>query len=296
MLSGIIYGFMAALMQSVSYLFSAIFIARFQSSPATHLIMVHLVIGLLALITIPLTWHEKATEIEAYYLPLFGAAITYMFAQYSLYQAINHSVASRVSPLLGLKTLVLAVMGVSLFEESYNLLQWAAVGLCAVCAVWLSGSGGKINKAALIWILVACVGYALSDISILHLMQHFSSLALSDAALLSVSLCYLLCGAFCLLFWPRIRNYRQLIGSIPAAISWFSAMLFLFACFAEIGVVFGGIVQSSRGLISIMLAVILVGLSFNIADPLPPRGVLIQRITAASFMLLAIGLFSLEKI
>lgn len=296
MLSGIIYGLLAALMQSVSYLFSAIFISRFQSSPITHLIMVHLVIGLLSVITIPLTWHEKAAEIDQYFLPLFSAAVTYMFAQYALYQAIHYSVASRVSPLLGLKILILAVMGVSLFEESYNVLQWCAVGLCAAGAIWLSSSGGRISGKALMWILIACTGYALSDISILHLMAHFNTLPLSKAALLSVSLCYLLCGAFCLLFWPRIHNYQQLVGSIPAAISWFIAMLFLFACFAEIGVVYGGIVQSSRGLISIILAMILVGLSFNIAEPLPTRSVLIQRLTAASLMMFAIILFSIERL
>ena len=283
-------------MQAISYLFSAAFIQRHSSSPVMHLIMVHIVIGLLSVICLPLIWHPKAFEISNYFIPLISAATTYMFAQYALYQAIHNSVASRVSPLLGLKILVLAVMGYTLFDETYTFLQWGAVGLCIAGALWLSASGGKISLKALTWVIIACIGYALSDISILHLMKHFQSLPLFEAALLSVSLSFSLCGLTSLLFLPKIKSLKLVIASAPAAVSWFIAMLFLFACFAEIGVVFGGIVQSSRGLISILLALFVAAMSLNFSDPIPPRSVLVQRILAASLMMLAITLFSLDKL
>lgn len=293
MLAGIAFGVGAALMQAVSYLLSAFFIKRYQTSAAKHLILVHIVIGFVSLLILPMVWHPHATQLNSYVLPLISAACSYMFGQYSLYQAIHHSAASRVSPLLGLKIIVLALIGALYFGESYHALQWGAVLLCVIGAIWLSASGGTISGPALLWVIAACCGYAISDLSVLKLMQYFSALPLTQAAILSVSLCYLLCGSICLLFWPRIKSYSQLIASTPAALSWLIAMFFLFACFSEIGVVFGGIVQSSRGLISILLAIILALIGMSFADPIPKTRVLVQRIIAAILMMCAIVLFSL---
>lgn len=70
-------------------------------------------------------------------------------------------------------------------------------------------------------------------------------------------------------------------------------MVCLFACFAELEVVFGGIVQSSRGLISIFLTLWIARIGLSFADPALPGNMLHQRIAASSLMLLAIAIFSL---
>lgn len=296
MTTGIIFGLAAALMQSVSYLFSAAFIAKHQTSSLRHLILVHITIGLISLAALPLLWHPAANQLFDYAPALFAAAATYMFGQFSLYQAIRLSAASRVSPLLGVKILILAFIGSLFLSEEYSFLQWGAVGLCVCGAAWLSASGGKINVRALGWVIAACLGYAGSDLSIVVLMKHFSELPLIDAAMISVSLSFLLCGIASMFFWPQAKSFSLLKASAPAAISWILAMVFLFACFAEIGVVFGGIVQSSRGLISIFLAIIVGYAGLHFADPVPEKRVLLQRIGAAAIMVISIALFSLGKL
>ncbi|HBR98560.1 MAG TPA: hypothetical protein DD979_14485 [Gammaproteobacteria bacterium] len=293
MVTGILFGLGAALLQAVSYLCSAIFISTHKTSAATHLILVHIVMGIFSALLLPLFWHPLALDIDAYWLPLVSAAGSYFFGQFSLYQAIRYSVASRVSPLLGLKIFILAVFTSIVFDEQYRLLQWTAVGLCIVGAVWLSASGGRIGWRAFLWVVAACCGYAVSDISIVFLIEHFADLPDIPAILLSVTLCYLLCGLGSLALISRIQQPELLRASLPAAVSWFLAMCCLFACFAEIGVVFGGIVQSSRGLISILLTLLLAGFHWRFADPLPPRAVLVQRLAAAMLITSAIGLFSL---
>ncbi|MBY4678843.1 EamA family transporter [Marinobacterium arenosum] len=293
MLAGILYGIGAALLQSISYICSAAFIARFNCGAVAHLSLTHLLIGAVSLLALPLLWHPAAVHLDRYWLPLLAAAFCYLVGQLSLYQAIRHSLASRVSPLLGLKVLVLALMGTFWFAEQYQALQWAGVGLCVLCAFWLSASGGRISSRALLWVIAACIGYALSDLSILYLMRAFDQLALLHAAGLSVALVYILCGLGSLLLWPRLKERGLLLHSAPAALSWLAGMLFLFACFAEIGVVFGGIVQSSRGLISIALALLLSLAGWRFAETLPPARVFWQRLAASVLMLGAIGLFSL---
>ncbi|NVK43729.1 MAG: hypothetical protein HWE39_20990 [Oceanospirillaceae bacterium] len=51
--------------------------------------------------------------------------------------------------------------------------------------------------------------------------------------------------------------------------------------------------QSSRGLTSILLGVLVAWLGLRFAEPLPPWSVLWQRFAAAGLMLFAIALFSL---
>jgi len=46
-------------------------------------------------------------------------------------------------------------------------------------------------------------------------------------------------------------------NALPFSVTWFTAMLFLFASFASIGIVYGNIIQSTRGVISVLLGVLI---------------------------------------
>ncbi|WP_343807338.1 DMT family transporter [Marinobacterium maritimum] len=293
MAAGIILGLMAATLQALSYLFSARFGLRHQASPVTLLVLMHVWIGIVALLSLPFLWHPQILASTDWLLPLGVMTLSYLIAQLSLFQSLRHAESSRVSPLLGLKILVLILLGSSWQGEHYSLLQWGAAGLCALGGVWLSRCGGSIPWQASGWIALACVGYALSDLSVVYLVRAFDQLPLLQAAGLSVALSYLLCGLGCLLFWPRLRQRRLLLQSTPVALSWLLAMICLFSCFALLGAVFGGIVQSGRGLISILLGLLVVRLGWSAGERAPAFAVLVQRMLAAGLMLLAIVLFAL---
>lgn len=296
MVAGILFGLGAALLQSLSYLFSAVFSSRFQVGALHQFLINHLSIGLLSLLALPLVWDPRALDPAPYGLPLLGAMGCYLIAQTALYQALRHSPASRVSPLLGIKVLMLALIGVYWLQQSYQWLQWLGVGLCILGALWLSYSGGRIKRAALFWVTLACLGYALSDLFVLSLIERFDGIPRLQAAGLSVALCYLLAGVVSLTWWPKINDRQLLLHSLPAALCWFLALICLFACFAWIGVVFGGVVQSARGLLSILLGAGLAWWGWRYAEPLPSRAVFMQRLAAATLMLAAIALFSLGVI
>ncbi|GAA0789503.1 EamA family transporter [Marinobacterium sediminicola] len=293
MVAGIILGLMAASLQALSYLFSARFGLRYQASPVTLLVLMHVWIGAVALLAFPFLWHPQILGSTKWLLPLGVMTFSYLLAQLALFQSLRHAESSRVSPLLGLKIMVLAFLGSVWQGEHYSVLQWGAVALCALGGIWLSRSGGSIPWQASGWIGLACVGYALSDLSVVYLVRAFDQLELLHAAVLSVAMSYLLCGLGCLLWWPRLTQRHLILQSTPVALSWLLAMVCLFTCFALLGAVFGGIVQSGRGLISILLGLLVVRLGWSAGEQSSDPRVLIQRLLAAGLMLVAIVLFAL---
>jgi len=293
MATGIFLGLMAAFLQSVNYICNATFSARHPVGALTQFLLVHLTVGALSLLILPFVWDDQALSPGNYALPLVGAVLTLIAGQTALYRAIRLCVASRVSPLLGIKVMVLALIGVFWLHEQYQIQQWLGVFLCVAGAIWLSLSGGIISGPALFWVVMTCVSYALADLCVVALISCFEGLPTLQAAGLSVALCYLLVGVICLAWWPRLNDVELLKASIPSAVSWFMAVTCLFGCFAFVGVVFGGILQSSRGVISILLGLGLTWWGFRFAEPLPQRRVFIQRFSAASLMLVAITMFTL---
>ena len=79
--------------------------------------------------------------------------------------------------------------------------------------------------------------------------------------------------------------------ALPFAAAWLLSMVFLYACFALIGPVFGNILQSTRGILSIVLGAGLARLGVEHLEERVPRAVLLQRIGAALLMCIAVWLF-----
>ncbi len=146
------------------------------------------------------------------------------------------------------------------------------------------------------WIVSAVFCYSLSDINIRHLVISFEGMTLFRASLWGVTLCYLLSGVVALVLLPMLPRRKEITlwkASLPFAVAWYTAIIMLFACFASIGVVFGNLVQSSRGIISIVLgAAIAAAGHLHIEEKVSP-GILASRIGAGLLMTGAIVLFAL---
>ena len=162
--------------------------------------------------------------------------------------------ASRVSPMLGGKILVLAVLAVILTRQALGPLQWLAVGLSAGAAWLLNEAGGRVPVRCLVVLALTIVGYCLSDLSITEFVKRLAGTTPS-APMVGAALTYLLCAAVALPFAFRreARDPRVWTLAIPCALAWFGAMCLLYACFGAIGVVFGNIVQATRGILSVAL-------------------------------------------
>jgi preprotein translocase subunit SecD len=87
---------------------------------------------------------------------------------------------------------------------------------------------------------------------------------------------------------------KELRDALPYSFCYFSSILLLLVCFCLSGVVFGNILQSGRGIISIILGIILLHLGWEKTEGKVPAKVWIQRLLMAFLMLCAMVLYVLN--
>jgi len=292
---GVFLGLMAALFQSLSYLCTKAFIRSSHRTTLDLLALGHIVMGVFAVVLLPFVWPASMPPLIRYALPTMGAALFYMTGQAFLFIALFRVDASRISPLLSMKVFLLALLTLALGRGSLSLVQWGAVAMSMGAAWVLAGSGERIAWGSFGWVFLACSCYCGSDLSIRILVERLDHLDYTHAILLSTSLTYIVCGLAGCALLPFLRRptMDMWLKATPFAVTWFVAMIFLFACFGLIDVVYGNIVQSTRGLISILFGAALAARGYERLEQKVDTGVLVRRIGAALLMTGAIVLFKL---
>ena len=299
MILGIICGLAAAISQCISYIFSKKYIHK-DGTTFQLLITSHLIMGLFATICLGVLLLEKdLPPFKDYWLELLKVDTFYMLAQMSFFMAISKIEASRVAPLLGLKIIFIALFGISFLGGSLTYWQWAAVVLCFCGAVTSNWSGKSIPLVSALYLLMAIVGYSLSDISIKQLINCIEVQTGEGtlSILIAASVSYFYLGVFSLiimLFTPSIK-VKHLRPAIAFSCCWFSAMLFLFACFGLVGPLFGNIIQSTRGIIAVILGALIAKFEWSEHEEKLARSVLIRRIAAALLITCSIIIFALAE-
>jgi uncharacterized membrane protein len=293
MIFGVLSGLFAAFFQSCSYLFSKRYVARYEQSTTGLLVCGHVIMGAFSLLLLPFLWPSHMPGIAQFALPLAGCVVCYLSGQVFLFLSFKETDASRVSPLLGLKIMILAALTVIFTNQHFHPLQWLAIAI-GVCAAYILGMlGREMTLKNWLWVVLACLCYSLSDLSIKVIIGMFKDVGLFHAAVFCACLCYFFCGVasgLALLFFP-LPSFPKWKASFPFAVFWFAGILFLFACFGSIGVVFGNIVQSTRGVISILMGSLVAARGHeHIEEKVHPR-VIVVRLCAAVLMIAAIVLF-----
>ena len=290
--NGIGFGLGAAACQSVSYIFSRRFVGRAQATPALLLIASHLLMGAASVLTLLLLRPRHLPPLATYAAPVAGAAFFYLAAQFGLFSVLKSVESSRVAPLLGAKVLVLAVLSVLLTRQSLPLLQWAAVGLSVTAAWLINEAGGRIPGRSLALLGLTILGYCLSDLSIGTLMKRLAGVEPAPA-MIATAFSYLLCAGVTLPFAFRRELRQPAIWKLaaPNAAAWFSAMCLLYACFGLIGVVFGNIVQSSRGVMSVAIGWLVAHIGHTHIESHVSRGVFWRRVAGALLMTAAVACY-----
>jgi drug/metabolite transporter (DMT)-like permease len=291
---GIVAGLVAAVLQAFSYLFSRLFMIRGGRGASFLLAASHVAMGAMALALLPFVWRPGGPPWTRLVGPTVGAAGFYLIGQLGLFRVLRRMDASRISPLLGAKLIVVAVGAAMVFGERVGPVRWAAVLLCVAAAFLLNEIGGRMPSRVTGGLLVTLTGYALSDLSIKQLVLEMGALG-PTAPLLGACYTYLLCavGALAILArqgWPTRREWGLIV---PHALTWFGGMCLLFLAIAWIGVVFAGIAQSTRGIVSVGLGVALTRLGYVTLERPAPAAVVWKRAMAAAMMTAAIALYSL---
>ena len=294
-LQGIFFGLMAATLQSLCYVFSRIFVTKPGNTSGLLFALSHTQMGIAAVVAAPILLTAGLPDSTRFFWPLMGAAFFYLAGQVALFRALRSTEASRVSPLLGLKILILAVITSLALGGTVSELQWVAVGLSVLAAFTLNYSGGSIPLPAVGAVLFCCVGYSLSDLSIRALVLSLDSVGPFRAVLLACAMSYVVTGVVGAGLLPTCgrATRAQWKAALPVSVTWLMAMVCLFATFRLVGVVFGNIVQSTRGVLSILMGVLIARLGHLHLESTVPASVFWRRVAAAAMMTAAVAMYVL---
>jgi len=295
MITGMILGLAAATCQALCYLAARLFLVHSKKGEMQLLTVAHLWMVVMSAIALPFFWPTTRINPSLYLIPTLGATGFYLCGQGLLFVTLRRAEASRISPLLTIKIAITAIITV-LLGATLGWDQWAAIALAIAAAVVLSGAGSKLGTGTLLAVLLTCMSYSASDIHIQWLVRDLRTV-LSDtqAVGLSVCLCYLTAGGVALIAWPfTARNVpaKQWLRAFPFATGWLVAMGCFFASVSMIGVVYACILQSTRGLMSVLMGILVAYLGHHHIEQ-PHRGaIIIRRVIAAIGMTLAVILFA----
>lgn len=307
---GIAAGLMSGACMSFSYLLS-----RHQAlsrpereRPAAALgllLRAHVVMGGVAMAGLILLQPRSLPPLAQFVGPLAGAAGFYLLGNVILFGLLRTLEASRLTPFLGLKVFILALIVAMVLREPLSATQWLAVALSVAATVLLQGTAGGLPSAALGRVLVVCLCFALSDLFIVRLIDSLDASGPGPsgrlfAAVLGMLLTYIFCAAVCgpIVLAGRCRPAAGTAGpawrmAAAYACTWLLAMAALYACFALVGAVFGNVVQSTRGIMSVVIGATLAHLGWHELEQQVDRATLIRRIGAASLMTAAIAVYVL---
>jgi len=295
---GILLGLGAATCQSITYLQSRHFVGHASGGRRRLMLLGHMIQGVICLVLLPVLWPSNMPPVRQYAFPLMVSAVGYLIGQACLFTTLQHVEASRVAPLLSIKIAMLALLAWLLMGHTITALQWTAVGLAIACAWLLNWTGERFPTRVIVMLLLTCAGYAISDLYIRVLIESLAPVKPLRAAMVSVTLSYSVCGVAVLPLWFGVGKvtWRDVRRATPYALTWLSSMGFLYACFALVNVVLGNIVQSTRGLISILIAPAMAKSDDwgHLETVQPPHAVL-RRASVAVLMTAAVAMYVLGK-
>ena len=294
MFAGIGAGTLSVLFICGSYIFSREYVRK-HKDPIKLSVMSQLVMGIGGVILLwvssrfyTIEWTGKLCWLLA------GQVITFLMGQTAFFAMLRRVESSRAAALLGLKILAIAIIA-TMIGKTLSPMQWLAVFLCTVAAVGMTFSGGKIALSSCLWLFMAVFSYALCDMCVTELMLLMPGKSMLINSFGVIGICYTALG---LAVSPALFKYRmnrkEFIDVLPYSALYFLSMIFLYTSFGLIGVVFGSIIQSGRGILSVLLGIVLVhyGLDRNERRVSPLKWV--QRFVCATVMLAAMVIYSLS--
>ncbi len=291
---GIFCGLTAAVLMSVSYIFSKRFILR--NSSAVYLTLYAQTIqGIFGIILLCCIWDQFRLPLCRHsVLLVLGSGFCHIFGNFCFFRTLKELEASRLSSLLGLKIAMLGMINLLIFGKAIGLWQWVAVGMATVAAVGMNFTGGRITAKAIFWLFLTLLGYSFGDLAGTYLFDAIQADSRFLQSLASVGASSLVSAVMLQpLFLSKKfpKKTSLVIDAAPYAVCWFTSLLFLFDCFSNMGVVYGSILQAMRGIFSILLGVLVVRLGFSGYEPSVNRRAWIRRFMMAVLMVCALFLY-----
>lgn len=289
---GIVCALLTATLQPISYLLSRLFFVR-GGRTLELTIYSYTFMGLLSVFLLFSQRKILSFEPRMIVLTLF-CMLTILTAQLFYFFAVKVVEASRLSSMLGLKIIFLVFLNMLLFSQSLGFLHWLAVLLCASAGLIMNRSGLSINMKSLLAILCCCFFLAASDIADFSLVSAVTEQASPlQKGIIATAYCYIGLGIVFLpgLFFIKLDR-KKFITTIPYSLVWLLAMVFFYLSVGLLGTVFTSIIQSSRGLISVLLGALFSYLGYVSVESKADKKTWIARATAAIMIMLAAIIFT----
>lgn len=286
---GIFLGLLTALLQAGSYLCSAGFNARHNSS--WHLLLYsQLVMGVLGGVVLVFILPCRAVLAvwPEMLLMLVIWSIVLSIGQLSFFLAQTLIPSSCLASLLGLKVIVLSLIWVFGMGRKLELFQYSGVLITALAAMMINYGGGiKISWKGLLYLAGTLIFYSLADITETTLVLMLKSgRGIFFDGIVMASLCYLFLGILTLPFFLRIKwKWAEQRDSAPFGIVWLVSQMTLLGCFGLLQTLFGNMIQSTRGLMSVVLGALACKLGFKYLDVPADKRVWVRRGIAALLMI-----------
>ena len=301
---GMIAGLTAAFFSSVSYL-----VARHHGTRQKHmsrrlLIFAHAIMGVICAVTVLSIFFKDGIVFDIWrwsiWYPCLKSTATYFVGTSVIFRVLRTSDASRISPLLGLKIIALAFIVSFIYGVTLGFAQWFAVSLCAAAAILLQRGGSGLPARSLVLLSCGCICFATADLGIVEMIDAIQqSLPLDrfSAGCLALLLTYILGGIVVLPFvffeyaWQPAPTWQDWIAAVQYSSAWLLAMFGLYACIGCVGVMLSTILQSTRGIMSVILGTVVARHGWNKLEGPVDHSILLKRLLAAAFMTIAISIY-----
>lgn len=298
MFVGIVLGIATAFMQSLSYLASGYFIRK-HNSALKLLITSHVAMGVVSAVLMPFFWDGGILQLSgAVWLALGVWIMMFMLGQMGFFISQKLIEPSRLASLLGLKIVVLSLIWIFFFGQTLNFLQITGVVLSVAAAFAMNWSGGRhFEIKSLIPLVMTLVCYSLTDLSETRMVLLCDKGDIVHAGISVTLLCYTVLGICSLpALFKTGWNFKMQCHSLPFSLLWLGSQMTLLICFGIIGPVFGNVIQSSRGIFSVVFGVLVCRLGFDVMENSASGKLWLRRAMAALLMIGGIVCFSFGKI
>lgn len=297
---GIASGLLSGGLNAVAFLMSRHHATTRPGGGQPLLVLAHVVMGVACLPLAWLLWPARGMSVAACMPPLVGSIACYLAGQAALLAALRRADASRVVPLLGLKIVMLALIVTFVQRTPLDGRQWLAVAMCVAAAAILQGRRDPVPAGVVGLMLGASAGFAMADLQIVQLIDAVEAAGGGGSRLwasgLAAATTYVCCGgvAAALLPWTMPRDAIDWSAAVRYGAVWLGGMAALYACFGLLGAVFGNVLQSSRGVLAVVIGAALAHLGWHDLERKVDRATFVRRIAATLLMSAAIAVYVID--
>jgi drug/metabolite transporter (DMT)-like permease len=214
----------------------------------------------LSILMFPFIFREPQCSWMDLPLPLLGVVGGFYAGTLSLFGLLKRVQSSSVTSLLGLKLLIIAGWS-SLDGDVLGANQWGAVVGMVLASLLLKDASEGLAFRHIAWALGCCFCFACSDRSIAILVERMEPSGGLQTSAMALCLTYMCSGCVVSLFgfkWIGKSTREDWFHASGYGCAWYLHMVCLYLAIPLIGLIHSVILQSSRSIFAVIIAVIMV--------------------------------------